>query len=100
LEQYFQAKAADLQDVSIHSTVIRAHACAARSCADDEALGRSRGGFCCKIHAAVDGLDLPVKLILTSAQVTDIKQAIPLIEGLPARACLADRGYDADVFLI
>lgn len=62
-----QAKAADVQDVSIDSTITRAHACAAgaaRSNATDEALGRSRGGFSCKIHAAVDGLGLPITFIL------------------------------------
>jgi transposase len=52
---YF-AEAADLQDVSIDGSVIRAHACAAgaaHSTADDEALGRSKGGFSCKIHGFV-----------------------------------------------
>ena len=97
-----QAKAADFQDVSIDSTVARAHACAAgaaRSCADDEALGRSRGGFGCKIHAVVDGLGLPIRFILTGGQAADIGQAIPLMTGLPAQACLADKAYDSDEFL-
>ena len=98
-----QAKAADLQDVSIDSTIARAHACAAgaaQSCAEDEALGRSRGGFGCKIHAAVDGLGLPIKFILTGGQAADIGQAIPLMEELAAHACLADKGYDCDAFLV
>lgn len=98
----FQAKGADLQDVSIDSTIARAHACAAgaaQSSADDEALGRSRGGFGCKIHAAVDGLGLPIKFILTGGQAADIGQAIPLMTGLHAHACLADKGYDCDAFL-
>ncbi len=29
----------------------------------------------------------------------DITQAIPLMDGLPALACLADKGYDSDAFL-
>ena len=98
----FQAKVADVQDVSIDSTTARAHACAAgaaHSCADKEALGRSRGGFGCKIHAAVDGLGLPLKFILSGGQAADIGQTIPLMEGLSAHACLADKGYDADEFL-
>jgi len=36
-------------------SVVRAHACAAgaaNSAADKEALGRSKGGFSCKIHAS------------------------------------------------
>ncbi|WP_158228845.1 IS5 family transposase [Chitinimonas sp. BJB300] len=99
----FQAKVADLQDVSIDSTVTRAHACAAgaaRSCADEEALGRSRGGFSCKIHAAVDAVGLPIKFILTGGQAADIGQAIPLVMGLSAGACLADKAYDSDAFLM
>jgi len=92
----------DLQSLSIDSTVIRAHACAAgaaQSCAEDEALGRSRGGFGCKIHAAVDGLGLPLKFILTGGQAADITQAIPLIDGISTQACLADKGYDSDALL-
>ena len=41
---------ADLQDVSMDGSVIRAHACAAEaanSTTEDEALGRSKGGFGC-----------------------------------------------------
>ncbi len=43
-----ESQSADLQHVSIDSTVNRAHACAAGmkdSNANDEALGRSKGGF-------------------------------------------------------
>jgi transposase len=97
------AEDADLQEVSIDSTIARAHACAAgaaKSCAESEALGRSRGGFGCKIHAVVDALGLPVKFILTGGQVADITQAIPLMAGSTAQACLADKGYDSDAFLV
>lgn len=97
------AKYADLQDVSIGSTIARAHACAAgaaKSCAENEALGRSRGGFGCKIHAAVDALGLPLKSILTGGQEADINQAIPLMTGVSAQSCLADKGYDSDPFLV
>jgi len=96
------AQAADLQEVSIDSTVTRAHACAAGAASSNavtEALGRSRGGFSCKIHAAVDGLGLPIKFILTGGQAADISQAIPLMTGIRTAACLADKGYDADAFV-
>ena len=72
---------------------------AAKSCAEDEALGRSRGGFGCKIHAVVDALGLPIKFILTGGQAADISQAIPLMESVSAQACLADKAYDSDTFL-
>jgi transposase len=52
---------------------------------DDQALGRSRGGFGTKIHGSFDGLGHPVELILTAAQESDIAQAEDL---------LADQGYD------
>lgn len=93
---------ADLQNVCIDSTVIRAHACAAGAAgsnATDEALGRSRGGFGCKIHALTDALGLPVRFILTEGHAADITQAISLMQGIRTSALLADKGYDADVLL-
>ena len=96
------ADQADLENVCIDSTVIRAHACAAGAAKSDEvceALGRSRGGFGCKIHAVTDALGLPVRFILTGGQAADITQAIPLMEGIATGALLADKGYDADALL-
>ena len=90
---------ADYQHVSIDSSVIRANACAAGakgSTAEDEALGRSKGGFSCKVHALTDALGLPIRFIVTPGQAADIKQAIPLMEGVTAEALLADKGYDSD----
>lgn len=93
------AEQSDFEHVSIDSTVVRAHACSAgaqNSSAEEEALGRSKGGFSCKIHALTDALGLPVKFILTGGQAADITQAIPLIEGVETAALLADKGYDSD----
>ncbi len=94
----------DLQTVFIDSTVIRAHACAAgaaHSCADDEALGRSRGGFGTKVHAITDALGNPLDFILTGGQESDIGQAEALLELTPegAAALGADKGYDSDKFV-
>jgi transposase len=50
---------------------------------DEQALGRSRGGFGTKIHGGVSGLGLPVKLILTPGQAADVTQAKALIEDVP-----------------
>ena len=63
---------------------------------DEQALGRSRGGFGSKIHVAVNGLGLPVELIVTAGQVADVTQADELIEGRPAEVVIADKGYDSD----
>jgi len=90
---------ADLQDVSMDGSVIRAHACAAgaaHSNAGNEAFGRSKGGFSCKIHALCDGLHLPVKFILTGGQDAECCLAIPLLENVKAAAVLADKGYDTN----
>jgi len=88
------AQEADLQNVCIDSTVARAHACAAgagKDSAEQEALGRSRGSFSCKIHALTDSLGLPVKFILTGGQAVDISQALPLLKGVKADALLFTR---------
>ena len=58
-------------------------------------MGRSRGGFGTKIHAAVNGLGLPVKLILTGGQAADVTQAKTLIEGVPFEVVIGDKGYDS-----
>jgi len=62
---------------------------------DEQALGRSRGGFGTKIHGAVSGLGLPVELILTPGQASDMSQAQALIEGSPVEVVIADKGYDS-----
>ena len=62
----------------------------------NQALGRSCGGFSTKIHAACDALGNPIRFILTSGEVSDYKQALALLDGLQAKAVLADKGYDAD----
>ena len=62
---------------------------------DDQALGRSRGGFGTKIHTAVSGLGLPVKLILTPGQAADVTQAKTLIDGVPFEVVIGDKGYDS-----
>lgn len=37
-----------------------------------------------------------MRFILTPGQSSDYTQALPLIDGFPAQAVLADRGYDSD----
>ena len=80
-------------------SVIRAHACAAgaaNSSAENEALGRSKGGFGCKVHALCDALGMPIKYILTGGQEAECKRAIPLLENVNASAVLADKAYDTN----
>ena len=63
---------------------------------ENQALGRSCGGFSTKIHAACDALGNPIRFILTGGEASDYTQAIPLLDGVKAKAIFADKGYDAD----
>jgi transposase len=58
-------------------------------------IGLSRGGKNTKIHALVDGLGNPIRLIFTGGEVHDSKQAIPLLEGfgLAGSAVLGDKAF-------
>ncbi len=93
----------DLEWLILDSTVIRAHphAAGAKKKTDgtggqeEQALGRSRGGFGTKIHGAVSGLGLPVKLILTPGQAADVTQAETLIKDVPIEVVIGDKGYDS-----
>ncbi len=94
----------DLQSILIDSTVIRAHPCAAgaaKSSADAEALGRSRGGFGTKIHAITDALGNPLNFVLTGGQASDMGQAETLLGLTPegAEAFVGDKGYDSDALV-
>ncbi len=64
-----------------------------------QSLGRSVGGFSCKIHAVCDSLGNPLKYILSEGKESDYKQALNLLQGLKGAAVLADRGYDADYII-
>lgn len=87
----------DLEYISIDTTIIRAHACAAGyGDQEKQGLGRSRGGFSTKIHAKVDALGNPIKFIVTPGQAADSVQASELLKGSCASHVLADKGYDND----
>jgi transposase len=78
------------------STTCKAHrsACGATdSTAEAEALGRSRGGLCSKLHGLVDDLGRILRLIPGPGQGADLGQAVALLAGIPARAAVFDRGY-------
>lgn len=95
----------DTESIMIDGTIVRAHACAAGAPQShlkepqDQALGRSTGGFTTKIHVMVDALGNPLKFILTGGQSADITQAYALIEGEKAMYALMDKAYDADALI-
>lgn len=57
-------------------------------------------GATIKIHAVVDGLGNPVRLLLTGGKAADITSAPSLIGGFDALAIVDDKGYDFDAFAI
>ncbi len=61
--------------------------------ADDQALGRSRGGFSTKVHVLVDALGNPLRLHLTAGPCHDSPHAATLLDGLTFERVIADRGY-------
>jgi transposase len=65
-----------------------------------QSLGRSRGGFSTKIHLAPDALGNAVRFILTGGERHDITQAAKLIENFCADYVIADKGYDAEAFVL
>ena len=58
--------------------------------------GPHKRGLNTKIHLAVDALGMPIRAIVTDGPRADCKEAIPLIQNLPCKVLLADRGYDSD----
>ena len=43
----------------------------------------------------MNGLGLPVKLLLTPGQAADVTQAKTLLEGVPFEVVIGDKGYDS-----
>ena len=69
----FVQKDPDMDLGMIDSTIVRSHACSAGyGFQEQQALGRSKGGFITKIHAFVDALVLPLKFIFTAGNRNDM----------------------------
>jgi transposase len=96
MHAYF-ASDPDMESIMIDGTIVRAHACAAGAPQghlaepQDQALGRSKGGFTTKIHVMVDALGNPLDFILTGGQAADVTQSYVLIEGVQATYALMDK---------
>lgn len=117
-----QAQACGHLDWSLHmldSTIIRAHqhsAGAARrgrseeQTKEQEAIGKSKGGWTTKVHLRCDGAGAPLDLRLTPGQDHDITQAAEMVEkfsvktpgpGRPAqrpKKLVADKAYNSKEF--
>ena len=64
----------------------------------EQALGRSRGGFSTKLHLRCDARGLPLALVLTPGEAHETRAFGDLAEDLAAgtRCLIGDTGYDAD----
>lgn len=67
--------------------------------AEEQALGRSRGGFSSKLHIICDALANPLRFSLTVGQRGDITQAAVLLDPYQCDAVIADKAYDSDEFV-
>ena len=82
------------------STVVRAHvsAAGAKRGQENQALGRSRGGFSSKIHLKTDFDGLPIAFHLTGGEVSDTTQleiSLDIGPDIAPRAAITDKGYDS-----
>ncbi len=65
----------------------------------EQELGRSKGGFSSKLHAACDALGNPLRFFVTAGQMSDYVKALDLINGKNMEALIADKGYDANYMI-
>jgi transposase len=88
----------DLQEMMVDSTRCKAHqaSAGARKTSGPQAIGITRGGLNTKIHAVCDALGNPLRFVLTPGQRHDSKPVPELLDGLAAKALLADKAYDSD----
>jgi len=86
----------------LDTSIVRAHPCAAgykKGSQEEQALGRSKGGFTTKIHVVVDALGQALRFSLTAGHRHDITQAFYLIKGFKNSNIIADKAYDSDAFI-
>lgn len=102
------SKDCDMQDLSLDSTSskVHQHAAGAKRGPDEKEvtademkkkqdIGLSRGGNNTKIHALVDGLGNPIRLLFTSGEASDCNWGVPLLQGFPLSesSVLGDKAY-------
>lgn len=67
---------------------------------ESQALGLTKGGWNTKLHAVVDRKGIPRALRLTPGNDADISHAAAVLQELPAKMVVADKGYDSDALRI
>ena len=61
-----------------------------------QSIGKTKGGWNTKLHAAVDSRGVPISLHLSPGNDADISHACEILEGVVAKTVVADKGYDSD----
>jgi transposase len=92
----------DCKTVFIDSTHVKVHRCGLNPVGGREAqaIGKTKGGWNTKVHAAVNQRGRPVSLLLSAGNDADISHAADLTDNLGAGTVVADKGYDSDEFRI
>jgi transposase len=88
----------DTEWLFLDGSIIRAHQhSSGAASAEEQAIGKSRGGNTTKIHLSVDSVGLPVHFELSGGQVHDVVHAESLVTQSPKMVCVtADKGYDSE----
>ena len=63
---------------------------------DQQAIGKTKGGWNTKVHALVDAAGVSLVLLLSPGHEADISHASGILEEEVLRKLVADKGYDSD----
>ncbi len=78
----------------LDATIVRVHQHASGAIGnEDQAIGKSVGGFTTKVHALVDACGNPIEFVLSGGEVHDSQKAPELIEISEAEVLAADKAY-------
>jgi transposase len=87
----------EAEAVFFDSTHVKVHQhCNGPGSAQEQAIGKSRGGLNTKIHVMVDALGrLAAKMVFTTGTTSDYTVAPELLSALKDQAGVGDKGYDS-----
>jgi transposase len=96
------APALDSRAVYLDSTHIKVHRCGLNAAGgrEEQAIGKTKGGWNTKLHAAVDASGVPQSLRLSPGNEADVSHATAVLEELSVRKAVCDKGYDSDALRI
>jgi len=103
-EQLWQWLAPALQGTTVYvdASHVKVHQCGLNPAGgrETQAVGLTKGGWNSKVHAAVDGRAVPRALFLSAGNVAEVEHATDVLEGIPAKMAVLDKGYDSDALRI